>query len=98
MDKKLIEKTIENNDLYGRSFTYGVAFVTLVRGDYFWTGEGSVEDIEWQLAEHLATVVDGDAVKIHNSLSLKALVEAVDIAVIDEIVTAYIDGEEDGEA
>ena len=91
MNKELLDKTIERNNLYGRSFTYGVAFVTLVRGGYFWNDEGSVEDIEWMLAEHLAAEIDGDAMRIHNKLTLKALTEAVDIAVIDELVTSYVE-------
>lgn len=99
MNRELLDQTIKNNDLYGRSFTYGVAFKTLVDADYFSfsISDDSIEDLEWNLADCNASALGGDVMKFHNQLSLKQLVAITDIAVLDEIVTEYIDNQEQGE-
>ena len=33
--KTLLDNTIEDNDLYGRSFTYGIALYVLISNGYF---------------------------------------------------------------
>lgn len=95
MNTELLDKTIKDNDLYGRSFTYGVAFRLLVERDYFSyvSTDESIEDLEWQLAEYNANALGGDSLKFHNQLSLKQLVAITDIAVLDELVTEFVSPE-----
>lgn len=82
---QLFEKTIENNELYGRSFTLGVALYTLLTNGYFNSETNALVEIEHQLAGALAAELEADPQVIYNKLSTRALAEAVDIAVLDEI-------------
>lgn len=100
MDKlqKDISNYIERLDLYGRSFTRAVAFIQMVESDYFFTDDtAQLDDMEWAMAEAHAYAMDGDAVKVHENLTLKQLVQVSDIALIDELIEAYIYGESEEE-
>ena len=83
--EELFEQTIDNNELHGRSFTLGVALYTLLAGGYLASGSDELMEIEERLAEHLSYELGTTFDRVHETLNTRAMAEAVDIAVLDEI-------------
>ena len=83
--KELFDQTIEAHDLYGQSFTYGVALYTILVNGYFTPDSDELAEIEEQLAEHLSYELGTTAERVYETLSTRALAEATDLAVLDEI-------------
>lgn len=91
---QLITNTIENRDLYGRSFTAGVALFTLA-------SEGWLDDdMERELDELLEIYAGEDLIGMMNQRGLRILardlVHIIDLAVLDEIARE-LEGENEGE-
>ena len=84
-----IDNKIKNDDLLGRSFTVGVAVYELVKG-----GAKLDRDIRLALAEALESLINADYDKIDMHLTDIALVEALDLAVIDEVVRYHYEYDE----
>ena len=80
--KTLLDNTIENNDLYGRSFTYGVALYKLISGGYFALDDETLTDT---LTEIVAAELDTTAERVSEAMTLRALAETVDVSVLDEL-------------
>lgn len=85
----LIAKTIEQKDLYGSSFTDGVALYNIME-DY--NGEATEQAVEvarewfYELTEKLA--------EVHSDWNAHAWREILDISVLDELAR-YLMGEEE---
>ena len=82
---ELFEQTIEAQDLSGRSFTLGVALYALLMSGYFAMDSDELMEIEHQLAEHLSYELGTTSDRVYETLSTRAMAEATDIAVMDEI-------------
>ena len=81
--KTLLDNTIENNDLYGRSFTYGVALYKLISGGYFALDDD--ETLTDTLTDIVAAELDTTAERVSEVMTLRALAETVDVSVLDEL-------------
>ena len=81
----LFEQTIDINELNGRSFTLGVALYTLLVGGYFKLGSDELMEIKHQLAEYLSYELGTTTDRVYEKLSTRAMAEATDIALLDEI-------------
>lgn len=91
---QLISDTIKKRDLYGRSFTAGVALFTLA-------SEGWLDDeMEGELDELLEVYAGEDLIGIMSQRGLRTwardLVHLVDLAVLDDIARE-LEGENDNE-
>ena len=60
--KTLLDNTIEDNDLYGWSFTYGVALYKLISGGYFALDDD--ETLTDTLVEIVAAELDTTAERV----------------------------------
>lgn len=77
--KERLDRVIDNNDYYGRSFTYGIALYNLVlSGDL-----SDNEDLEERLIDSISAEKNLDVASA--GFSMRALVEMADISSIDEI-------------
>lgn len=79
-----INNKIEDGSLSGRSFTLGVAVYELVRD-----GAELEEDIRSVLVDKLALLIDADYNKVDRCFTDLALVEAIDLAGLDEVISDY---------
>lgn len=92
--QQLIENRVSNSDLYGRSFTYGVAFEQLViAGAFNVNPTPETQAITEALAESLADELSADYDRVIDKLTLNDLVAVSDIALIDDLVRLHIFGE-----
>ena len=79
-----INNKIEDGSLIGRSFTLGVAVYELVRD-----GAELEEDIRSVLVDRLVLLIDADYNKVDHHFTDLALVEAIDLADLDEVINDY---------
>lgn len=87
--KKQIEYTIESNDMYGWSFTYGQALKrNLLNGSMV------DDDTEYLMAEYIAHTYGADIDKVINRMPQSLMAEVVDISVLDDIAR-MLAGEDD---
>lgn len=91
---QLFERTMEVHDLYGRSFTLGVALYTLLVSGYFMPESDELMEIEERLAEHLSYELGTTFDRVHETLNTRAMAEATDIAVLDEVARELSEEEE----
>lgn len=82
--REMLDNTIENNDFYSRSFTYGVALEKLLKNNAFYNDEMG-ETIDTLLIQHVSSTLDIEEEKVENHFSLGAMVEFTDLSVLDEI-------------
>ena len=94
--EELFDRIIERDKLHGRSFAYGVSLYTLLIGGYF-AGDDELMDIEYQMAAYVAAELEADETTVYEKLSTKALAEATDLSVLDEIAKGLAGMNEDEE-
>lgn len=87
---ELISDTIKNRDLYGRSFTAGVALYTLTTEG--WLEEDLEDELDYMLHEMLGEEFYRTLDRVGHTLPRDVL-HVLDIAVIDEIARE-LEGEE----
>lgn len=88
-----IDQYIESRDLYGRSFTYGVALYEMLRHNAL-VYDDIQETIDDMLVEHVAQLLDITHEKVQTYFSTGALIEVTDIAMLDEMARSLAGLEE----
>lgn len=93
--EKAFDDFIEAHNLYGRSFTYGLALYEMIKGNYLITDDIN-NQIDDMLIDHVASTLDIDQSKVSEHFSLGAMNEFADISVLDYIARELAGlGEED---
>lgn len=88
--KSIIQDAVKQNDLEGSSFEKGSGLLYAARKGFFdLSPPEDTEDIERALAEEVAYQLDTDAENVYELLSLRAMVEIVDVSVMESIVNNY---------
>lgn len=93
--RELLDNTIENNNLYGHSFTYGRAFELLVKRGVFSGDDDLDRKVDTMLIESTANYLGLDESVVEEKMSQGAMVETLDLAVLDDMASSLTGVEHD---